>query len=135
MEWLPLLYQILEVCVIPLLGILTAYFVKFINVKSAEIQHKVDNDNADKYIAMVADTISACVIATNQTYVDALKKQNAFTAEAQKEAFNLTYNAVMNILTEDAKKYLTEIYGDVTTYITNKIEAEVNLSKIVPVVE
>ena len=41
----------------------------------------------------------------------------------------------MNILTEDAKKYLTEIYGDVTTYITNKIEAEVNLSKIVPVVE
>ena len=135
MEWLPLLYQILEVCVIPLLGILTAYFVKFINVKSAEIQHKVDNDNADKYIAMVADTISACVIATNQTYVDALKKENAFTAEAQKEAFNLTYNAVMNILTEDAKKYLTEIYGDVTTYITNKIEAEVNLSKIVPVVE
>ena len=135
MEWLPLLYQILEVCVIPLLGILTAYFVKFINVKSAEIQHKVDNDNADKYIAMVADTISACVIATNQTYVDALKKQNAFTAEAQKEAFNLTYNAVMNILTEDAKKYLTEIYGDVTIYITNKIEAEVNLSKIVPVVE
>ena len=135
MEWLPLLYQILEVCVIPLLGILTAYFVKYINVKSAEIQHKVDNDNADKYIAMVADTISACVIATNQTYVDALKKQNAFTAEAQKEAFNLTYNAVMNILTEDAKKYLTEIYGDVTTYITNKIEAEVNLSKIVPVVE
>ena len=135
MEWLPLLYQILEVCVIPLLGILTAYFVKYINVKSAEIQHKVDNDNADKYIAMVADTISACVIATNQTYVDALKKQNAFTAEAQKEAFNLTYNAVMNILTEDAKKYLTEIYGDVTTYITNKIEAEVNLSKIVPVME
>ena len=135
MEWLPLLYQILEVCVIPLLGILTACFVKFINVKSAEIQHKVDNDNADKYIAMVADTISACVIATNQTYVDALKKQNAFTAEAQKEAFNLTYNAVMNILTEDAKKYLTEIYGDVTTYITNKIEAEVNLSKFVPVVE
>ena len=135
MEWLPLLYEILQVCVIPLLGVLTAYIVKFINAKSAEIQHKVDNDNADKYIAMVADTISACVIATNQTYVDALKKQNAFTAEAQKEAFNLTYNAVMNILTEDAKKYLTEIYGDVTTYITNKIEAEVNLSKIVPVVE
>ena len=135
MEWLPLLYQILEVCVIPLLGILTAYFVKFINVKSLEIQHKVDNDNADKYIAMVADTISACVIATNQTYVDALKKENAFTKEAQKEAFNLTYNAVMNILTEDAKKYLTEVYGDVTTYITNKIEAEVNLSKIVPAME
>ena len=130
MEWLPFLYQIFEVCIVPLLGILTAYLIKLINIKSTEIQHQVQNDNADKYIAMVADTISACVIATNQTYVEALKKQNAFNAEAQKEAFNLTYNAVMAILTEDAKKYLAEIYGDVSAYITAKIESEVNISKM-----
>lgn len=133
MEWLPLLYEILQVCIIPLLGVLTAYIVKFINMKSVEIQANVDNDMADKYIAMITDTVSACVIATNQTYVEALKKENAFTAEAQKEAFNLTYNAVMAILTDEAKEYLAEIYGDVAAYITNKIEAEVNISKIVPV--
>ena len=132
MEWLPLLYEILQVCVIPLLGVLTAYIIKFINIKSLEIQSNVSNDMADKYVGMVAETISACVIATNQTYVEALKKQNAFTAEAQKEAFNLTYNAVMTILTDDAKEYLAEIYGDVAAYITNKIEAEVNISKIIP---
>ena len=133
MEWLPLLYQILEICVIPLLGILTTYIVKYIKVKSAEIQVKVDNDTADKYIAMLSDTITACVIATNQTYVEALKKNNAFTAEAQKEAFKLTYDAVMAVLTEEAEKCLSEIYGDLAAYITTKIEAEVNLSKIVPV--
>lgn len=129
MEWLSLLYQILEVCVIPLLGILTAYIVKYINTKSGEIQNKVDNDTADKYIAMLGDTISACVIATNQTYVDALKKGNAFTQEAQEEAFKKTYDAVMAVLTEDAKKYLVTVYGDLTAYITTKIEAEVNISK------
>lgn len=133
MEWLTLLYQILEVCVIPLLGILTAYIVKFVNAKSLEIQNKVDNDTADKYIAMLDDTICACVIATTQTYVESLKKENAFTKEAQKEAFNLTYSAVMSVLTDEAKSYLTEIYGDLTAYITNKIEAEVSLNKIVPV--
>jgi len=133
MEWLALLYQILEVCIIPLLGILTAYIVKYIKMKSAEIQVKVDNDIADKYVAMLADTISDCVIATNQTYVEALKKENAFTMEAQKEAFNLTYTAVMAVLTDEAKDYLTEIYGDLTAYITTKIEAEVNISKIMPV--
>lgn len=132
MEWLPLLYQILEVCVIPLLGILTAYVVKYINAKSAEMQAKIDNDTADKYIAMLDDTICACVVATTQTYVEALKKENAFTKEAQLEAFNLTFNAVMAVLSEDAKDYLTNIYGDLTTYITNKIEAEVSLNKIVP---
>lgn len=133
MEWLSLAYEILQVCIIPLLGVLTAYAIKFINFKSLEIQNQVDNDLADKYIAMITDTISACVMATNQTYVEVLKKQNAFTTEAQKEAFNLTYNAVMSILTNDAKDYLAEIYGDVSAYITNKIEAEVNINKIVPV--
>lgn len=132
MEWLALLYEILEVCVIPLLGILTAYLIKYVDMKSSEIQIKVENDTADKYIAMLADTITACVIATNQTYVEALKKENAFTVEAQKEAFNLTFNAVMAVLTDEAKDYLTEIYGDLTAYITAKIEAEVNISKIVP---
>ena len=129
MEWLPILYQIVEVCLIPLLGILTAYIVKFIKTKSAEIQNKVNNDTADKYIAMLDNTISACVIATTQTYVEALKKENAFTKEAQQEAFNLTFNAVMDVLAEDAKEYLTNIYGDLNAYISNKIEAEVNLNK------
>lgn len=133
MEWLPLLYQILEVCIIPLLGLLTAYIVKYVNAKSAEMQAKVENDKVDKYIAMLDDTICACVIATSQTYVEALKKDNVFTKEAQLEAFDKTFNAVMKVLSEDAKAYLTEIYGDLTAYITNKIEAEVSLNKIAPV--
>ena len=133
MEWLPILYQIIEVCIVPLLGVLTAYFVKFINLKSAEFQAKVENDTADKYIAMLADTITTCVVATNQTYVEALKKDNAFTKEAQQQALQQTLGAVMAVLSEDAKEYLASIYGDLTAYITTRIEAEVNVSKLVPV--
>lgn len=129
MNWLNLLYEILEVCIIPLLGLLTVYVVKFIKIKSDEISKKANNETANKYIDLLSNTISDCVIATNQTYVEALKKENAFTAEAQKEAFKLTYEAVMSVLTDDAKVYLTSIYGDLTAYITTKIEAEVNLSK------
>lgn len=129
MNWLEMLYQILEVCVIPLLGILTVYAVKFIKVKSDEIKTKADNELADKYIDLLSTTISDCVIATNQTYVEALKKENAFTAEAQKKAFELTYDAVLEVLSDDAVIYLTSIYGDLSKYITAKIEAEVNLNK------
>lgn len=78
---------------------------------------------------MLNNTIYDCVTATTQTYVEALKKENAFTKEAQIEAFNLTFNAVMSILNEDAKKYLTVAYGDLNIYIANKIEAEVQFSK------
>lgn len=135
MEWTSLLYQIFEICIIPLLGILTAYVVKYINIKSEELTNKAKNETADKYIKMLTETITDCVIATNQTYVESLKKKDAFTKEAQEEAFKKTYEAVMLVLTDDAKVYLTEVYGDLTAYITMKIEAEVNISKIVPVVE
>jgi hypothetical protein len=39
----------------------------------------------------------------------------------------------MLVLTDDAKNYLAEAYGDLTAYITMKIEAEVNMSKIISV--
>ena len=130
---LNLLQDILEVCIIPLLGVLTAYLVNYIKAKSLELTNKTDSEMADKYIQMLTQTITDCVIATNQTYVEALKKQEAFTKEAQKEAFQKTYDAVMLVLTDDAKEYLAEAYGDLTAYITMKIEAEVNKSKIIPV--
>ena len=135
MDWMLMLYQIFELCVIPLLGVLTMYLVQYIKIKSQEIADKTNSDLADKYIQMLADTITTCVIATNQTYVESLKRQGKFDAKAQKEAFNLTYDAVMAVLTDEAKHYLTAIYGDLTAYITTRIEAEVNVSKIVPVEE
>lgn len=129
MNWLELLYKLVEVCLIPLLGILTTYAVKFIKIKGDEIAVKLNNEKANKYITLVSQTITDCVIATNQTYVEALKKDNAFSADAQKAAFQMTYDAVMAVLTDDAKDYIVAIYGDLSAYISTKIEAEVNLNK------
>ena len=124
-----LLKQIFEVAIIPLLGVLTAYVVQLVNSKIEEIKTDRNNELERKYLDMLNETITNCVIATSQTYVEALKKEKAFTAEAQKEAFKLTYEAVVNIMSEDAKVYLTEAVGDLQLYIQQKIEAEVNINK------
>ena len=124
-----LITQIFEVCIIPLVGVLTAFFVKFVNAKSAELTAKIENETEKKYIQMLNDTITDCVMATTQTYVDSLKKQDAFTADAQKMAFTMTYTSVMNLLTQEAQEYLNEAVGDLNLYITQKIEAEVNMNK------
>lgn len=124
-----MLQQIFELCIVPLLGILTTYLVKIIRKKSAEIDSKITDEKTSKYVKMLTSTITECVISTNQTYVDNLKGQNVFDKEAQKKAFEMTYNKVMNILTEEAKEYLAEVYGDLDIYITSKIESEVNFFK------
>ena len=77
---------------------------------------------------MLDDTIIACVTATNQTYVEALKNKNAFDEAAQKEALQLTYNAVMAVLTEEAQTYLTEAVGDLQSFVLTKIEAGVAIA-------
>lgn len=78
---------------------------------------------------MLSDTITNAVIATNQTYVDNLKDKNAFDADAQKEAFEKTYEAIMKTLNAEAYKYLQEAYVDLETYIRTRIESEVKTQK------
>lgn len=121
--------QIIQVCVIPLLGILTKYLVDYLTAKRNEINSKTDNETAQKYTNMIYQTVVDCVIATNQTYVESLKKSGSFDEAAQKEAFNRTMNAIMTILSDDAKEYITEATGDLNTYLTQLIEAEVNKRK------
>lgn len=129
MEWTELLADIFQVCILPLLGVLTAFFVKWVNAQSAKIQNTIDDATLNKYMDMLTQTISDCVIATNQTYVESLKQQGKFDLDAQKEAFNLTKDAVLAILSEEAQIYLSTAVGDLNAYITKKIEAEVNLNK------
>ena len=129
MDWLELVYDILKVAVIPMIGVLTGYLVKWLKAKELEVLDKVDNDIADKYISLLFETIRDCVTATTQTYVESLKKQGKFDMEAQKVAFQKTYDAVLALLTEEAKEYLANIYGDLNAFITTKIEAEVNAQK------
>lgn len=129
MNWLKLLEEFIILVVFPCLGLLSIYLIGLIKAKSQSLQDKIENDKADKYIQMIENTITTCVLATNQTYVESLKGKNLFDADAQKEAFRMTYNNVVKILTEDAVKYIEEMHGDVSVYLTEQIEATVNLNK------
>ena len=129
MDWLKLLQEIFTVCIIPLLGILTKYFIEWLNIKKQDLINKEENEIKKRYIDMLEKTIETCVIATNQTYVNILKDKNAFTLEAQKEAFQRTKFAVLAILGEEGQKYLSQIYGDLNIYISKEIEKQVSWNK------
>jgi hypothetical protein len=129
MDWLELLDQIFDVCIIPLLGIATTALIIFIKRKIAEGQAKTDSEITAKYLGLLEQTVIDCIKATNQTYVNALKDKNAFTAEAQKEALALTTKAVVDILSDEAKTYLTHFVGDLDKFIAEKIEANIENTK------
>lgn len=124
-----ILLQIFEICIIPLLGVLVGFLVKYIQAKSDKLIAEINNQTAKTYVDMITNTVTDCVIATNQTYTEALKKEGKFDAEAQKVAFDRTYQAVLKILSDDAIEYIKQITDDVEFYLTQRIEAAVKKNK------
>jgi hypothetical protein len=129
MDWTIVLEQVFELLVYPVISIAGVYLTYLIGVKIKELKKRSEDETAKKYLDMLEITIQNAVLATTQTYVDSLKKQGKFDADAQKVAFMQTYDAVIKVLTDDAVKYITSSVGDLETYITNKIEANVKLTK------
>ena len=118
-----------EVCIFPLITAITIFVIRWLNTKTKQLQDHIDSDLADKYIGLLNETVSKCVLATTQTYVDSLKKQGKFDETAQKAAFKQSYDAILTTLSDEAKVYLTNIYGDFETYLTQLVEAEVKKNK------
>ena len=129
MDWLGILNQVFQLCILPLLGLATAMLISFIKQKAQQGKESTKNDTAIKYISILEEVVIDCIEATNQTYVNELKGKNAFDAEAQKEALSKTVSAVMTILSTEVKEHLGSIFGDLNTLITEKIESKIAQSK------
>lgn len=130
MNWTEVLNYLFQAALIPLILAGAAFLIAYVNSKTKEMKQKTDSDIAKKYLDMLDDTITKTVIATTQTYVQALKDKNAFDEAAQKEAFKRTYNAIINTLTDEAKLYLQTVVADLETYITTRIEYNVSVTKL-----
>lgn len=121
------LFSILALCIV---GAVTIFIIKLLNKKSEKVNARIKNETIKKYNEILDKTIQECVISTNQTFVNALKEQDKFDIEAQKEAFNRTYQNVLHILTQEAADQLNNIYDDLDAYITTKIESEVGANRL-----
>jgi hypothetical protein len=129
MDWLNILNQVFDICLIPLLGLATSILIVYVKAKITEGKEKTNSELADKYLGLLEITVIDCIRATNQTYVNALKDKNAFDAEAQKQALAQTTEAILAILSDDAKEYLTHFVGDLDVLIKEKIEANIETLK------
>lgn len=121
--WMNILTTIFEVVIIPLLGIGVTALVKYLGVKKDELISNIDNAAMQDCLNRIYQLVADCMLTTQQTYVDSLKAQGKFDEEAQKEAFNKTFDAILNLLSDDLKEFITATFGDITVYLTTLIEA------------
>ena len=128
-----MLNDILEIVVpilVPLiLAFLAPYARAWLRTNTANLAERAKNATLEDAIWRVERIIEACVIATNQTYVESLKKDGAFTKEKQMEAFTQTLSKIMGIITSEMKLLIIDSVGDFDLFIQTKLEEAVNKAK------
>lgn len=126
-EFLTTLLQAVLVAAVP---VCAAFLGQGIRALAAYLSQKAENAALQKNLDAVADAVSTAVTYTSQTYVDALKKEDKFTPENQREALQKALAKAQSLLTEEARDFLQTAYGDLNEYLKSRIEAEVRNQKM-----
>lgn len=90
---------------------------------TALIKGKIGNETLARYLSGAVGIVDNAVKATYQTYVQSLKEAGEFDKDAQLAALEKAKYAALAQLSEDAKEYIRQLYGDVDKWLETQIES------------
>jgi hypothetical protein len=114
----PYVYSGLGVIITGLCTWLSAYLVQLIN-------SKIKDKNIAKWLNQITTIVFACVKQVYQVYVESLKASGKFDADAQKTALDSALTEIKSELSDDAKKFITDNYGDMEAWLKTQIESAI----------
>lgn len=113
---------VVSAIVLPLISIGGTQLIKLIN-------SKIKNQEASKLLSDATSIVLNAVRTVTQTYVDTLKANGSFNKDAQLVALNKAKDIALSQMSTDVKDFINVNFGDVQLWITNQIEASINLLK------
>lgn len=136
MDILELLKDILQVILFTVITgcgvVVVRKVLEFVNKKIDQVQANtklVEYEKLNKIIDKAQESIYTIVDATNQSFVDSLKKSNRFDKESAAAAKDIATDKANAMLTEEAIEAITQLKGDVDVFIDTTIEAAVRQLK------
>lgn len=87
------------------------------------INTKIKNQRFAHYLTAATTAVTDAVKAVQQEYVDGLKKAGKFDEEAAKEALMKAKVKVLESLSIETRKYITENIGDINHWIETTIHS------------
>lgn len=132
MEFSEMLNYVLYVVLTVILPVVAKYAVDLIKTKIKEsniIADATKNEDLSKIVEGALSDVMDAVLYVNQVYTDSLKASGRFDKDAQEEAFNRAYTEAMNMISDEAKKVIEQLYGSFDKWLKLKIESSVNMAK------
>lgn len=116
MDWKEILTYILSAVIAALISYLSERLIVLIN-------QKIQNQKASKALSEAVELVVNAVKATQQEYVDELKKAGTFDTDAQKIALEMAIKKVRANMSVETEKYLTANADDLNDWIADMIHS------------
>lgn len=132
MEFSEVLNYCLYIVLTIIMPVVATYAVNLIKAKIREsnvIANATKNEDLSKIVEGALSDVMDAVLYVNQVYTDSLKASGKFDKEAQEQAFNRAYTEAMNMISDEAKKVIEQLYGSFDKWLQLKIESSVNMAK------
>jgi len=116
MEWQNIIISVIGIVLTSLASWAMTRLIAWLNAILAD-------GKAKTLINEAITTITSVVEATYQTYVQSLKENNLFTAEAQKTALNKAVETAKSQLASGVTDYLKKNGVDINSWLETQIES------------
>lgn len=94
------------------------------------LQSKTTSIKVQLYLKELETVIADGVAYTEQTLVNGFKNSDTWTKEAQYECLNSCVTYIIDNLTAETANYFAENQGDFRTWVSSKVEAFIQKSKV-----
>ena len=92
---------------------------------ASQLAKQIENNRVKGLIAKGEAFVKKSVDMVQQTFVEQLKKDGKFDAEAQQVAFKMAFDNWMKIASEDVKLALMDEVDDLNVWLDTMIEAQI----------
>ena len=113
---------IVTAIILPLISYLGLRLTTYLN-------NKIKDEKTKTLLTKATEIVTNAVRSVFQTYVESLKAEGKFDEHSQNVALKKAKDIVQAEFGDDIKNFISENYGDLTEWITNQIEATINLLK------
>lgn len=122
--------QLMYLVITGILPFVTVYFANFVKSIIQKNKDNIESEQVQNLIDYAGEAISVAVMTVSQTYVDTMKRQGKFDAEAQAIAKQMAIDKAKELISREMKSAIESVYTNFDAYLDNYIETVVRESKI-----
>lgn len=122
--------QLMYLVITGILPFVTVYFANFVKSIIQKNKDNIESEQVQNLIDYAGEAISVAVMTVSQTYVDTMKRQGKFDAEAQAIAKQMAIDKAKELISREMKSAIELVYTNFDAYLDNYIETVVRESKI-----